>query len=79
MCLAEGSLMVYPNLRPGVLNLGRLVGAPKGGLKFFWGLNLTYGLKFGGPVEELPEMSHKHTKQNTTKHAGLTRTKMQLR
>ena len=34
MCLAEGSPMGYPNLRPGVLNLGRLVGPPRGGLKF---------------------------------------------
>ena len=41
MCLAEGSLMVYPKIRPGVLFLGHLVGARdvnKMGVQFLVGV-----------------------------------------
>ena len=40
MCLAEGSLMVYPKIRPGILFLGHLVGAP-GGVLF---LDFSFGV-----------------------------------
>ena len=50
MCLAEGSLMVYPKIRPGVLFLGHLVGAPGEGAYFFRGSYFFLGglIFFGG-------------------------------